>query len=64
MRYSIGETRDFKCKTCGKNWLSYIENNDPCPSPSVDQDGCHNFDFGKPIKLDSASNDSTSRDLI
>jgi hypothetical protein len=53
MRYSVGETRDFKCKLCGMKWLSYIENNDPCGNVSEDQDGTHNFDFSKPIKIDT-----------
>jgi hypothetical protein len=61
MRYSIGETRDFKCKSCGMNWLHYVENNDPCVSPSMNQDGCHDFDFGKPIKVEPADNDATHR---
>ena len=52
MRYSILETHDFKCRLCDTNWLSYIENNSPCPNPSQD-DGRHNFDFGKPIRKDS-----------
>ena len=59
MRYSVGETRDFKCKLCGMKWLSYIENNDPCGNVSEDQDGTHNFDFSKPIKIDTNEKDST-----
>ena len=58
MRYSVGETRDFKCKLCGMKWLSYIENNDPCGNVSEDQDGTHNFDFSKPIKIDTDEKDS------
>jgi hypothetical protein len=59
MRYSVGETRDFKCKLCGMKWLSYIENNDPCGNVSEDKDGTHNFDFSKPIKTDTDEKDST-----
>jgi hypothetical protein len=59
MRYSVGETRDFKCKLCGMKWLSYIENNVPCGNVSEDQDGSHNFDFSKPIKIDSDDKDPT-----
>jgi hypothetical protein len=59
MRYSVGETRDFKCKLCGMKWLSYIENNDPCGNVSEDQDGSHNFDFSKPIEIDVDDKDST-----
>jgi hypothetical protein len=59
MRYSVGETRDFKCKLCGMKWLSYIENNNPCGNVSEDQDGTHNFDFSKPIKIDTDEKDST-----
>jgi hypothetical protein len=39
-------------------WLSYIENNDPCGNVSEDQDGTHNFDFSKPIKIDTDEKDS------
>ena len=60
MRYSSGEARDFKCKLCGMKWLSYIENNDPCGIVSEDQDGSHNFDFSKPIKIDTDDKDSAS----
>jgi hypothetical protein len=60
MRYIAGEARDFKCKLCGMKWLSYIENNDPCGIVSEDQDGSHNFDFSKPIKIDSDDKDSTT----
>lgn len=59
MRYSVGETRDFKCKLCGMKWLSYIENNDPCGNVSEDKDGTHNFDFSKPIKIDTDEKDTT-----
>ena len=45
------ETHDFKCRLCGTKWLNYVENNTPCPSPSQ-EDGRHNFDFSKPIKVD------------
>lgn len=59
MRYSVGETRDFECKLCGMKWLSYIENNEPCGNVSEDQDGSHNFDFSKPVKIDVDDKDST-----
>jgi hypothetical protein len=45
------ETHDFKCRLCSTKWLNYVENNTPCPSPSQ-EDGRHNFDFSKPIKVD------------
>jgi hypothetical protein len=45
------ETHDFKCRLCGTKWLNYVENNTPCPSLSQ-EDGRHNFDFSKPIKVD------------
>ncbi|MGA9928574.1 MAG: hypothetical protein WBP96_08190 [Nitrososphaeraceae archaeon] len=51
MRYNIMETHDFKCRLCGTKWLNYVENNTPCPSLSQ-EDGRHNFDFSKPIKVD------------
>jgi hypothetical protein len=60
MRYSVGETRDFKCRSCGMKWLSYIENNSPCPNVSEDEDGSHNFDFSKPIKVDPEEKDSST----
>lgn len=60
MKYSTSEARDFKCKSCGMKWLSYIENNDPCRSVSEDQDGSHNFDFSKPIKRDTEDKDSAN----
>ena len=45
------ETHDFKCRLCGTKWLNYVENNTPCPNLSQ-EDGRHNFDFSKPIKVD------------
>jgi hypothetical protein len=59
MRYSILETHDFKCRLCDTNWLSYIENNSPCPNPSQD-DGRHNFDFGKPIRIEAKESQVSS----
>jgi hypothetical protein len=49
MKYHKEEIRDFKCRLCGANWLSYIENKNSCNNSSLG-DGRHNFDFGKPIK--------------
>jgi hypothetical protein len=52
MKYNKMETRDFKCRLCGTTWLKFIENKKQCPN-SILQDGRHNFDFGKPINVNS-----------
>ena len=49
------ETHDFKCRLCDTKWLNYVENNTPCPSLSQ-EDGRHNFDFSKPIKVEPQEN--------
>jgi hypothetical protein len=54
MKYNKEETRDFKCRLCGANWLGYIENKKPCENSGLEE-GRHNFDFGKPLKKDSES---------
>jgi len=51
MRYTIMETHDFKCRLCATRWLAFTENNIPCSS-SLHEDRRHNFDFGKPIKVE------------
>jgi hypothetical protein len=45
------ETHDFTCRLCATRWLAYTENNIACSS-SFQDDGRHNFDFGKPIKIE------------
>ena len=47
MKYNERRIRDFKCRFGGEN----IENKNPCSNSSL-EDGRHNFDFGKPIRLD------------
>ena len=59
MKYRKTETRDFNCRLCDANWLSFIENNDPCPN-ATQKDGRHNFDFSKPIKIDQQIEESSS----
>ncbi|MDQ5870359.1 MAG: hypothetical protein M3530_11625 [Thermoproteota archaeon] len=51
MNYKKIEIHDFNCRLCGIRWLSYTKNNVPCSS-SLLEDGVHNFDFKKPIKID------------
>ena len=51
MKYRKMETRDFNCRLCDAKWLSFIENNSPCPN-ATQEDGRHNFDFSKPINID------------
>ena len=54
------ETHDFKFRLCGTKWLNYVENNTPCPSLSQ-EDGRHNFDFSKPIKVDPLEKQTASQ---
>ncbi len=54
MKYTKIEVHDFKCRVCGTKWSSYIENNNRCPNVSQ-EDGRHNFDFGKPIKINPSN---------
>jgi hypothetical protein len=51
MKDRVEETRDFKCRVCGRRWLGYAESNIPCSS-SLYEYQIHNFDFSKPIKLE------------
>ena len=58
------EIRDFRCRLCGAMWLDYIENTHACGSAFL-QDGRHNFDFGKPIRINSNEKEiSTSEDKV
>ena len=58
------EIRDFKCRLCGTTWVKYIENMHPCGSSFL-QNGRHNFDFGKPVRVDSHGREvSTSDDKV
>jgi hypothetical protein len=57
MKYIKEEARDFKCRSCGANWLNYIEDRKPCNNSDL-EDGGHNFDFGKPIRKDSGESES------
>ena len=45
-------------------WLEYIENTHACRSAFL-QDGRHNFDFGKPIRINSHEEEiSTGEDKV
>ena len=45
-------------------WIEYIESTHACRSASL-QDGRHNFDFGKPIRINSHEKaSSTSEDKV
>ena len=45
-------------------WLDYIENAHECGNAFL-QDGRHNFDFGKPIRINSNEEEiSTSEDKV
>ena len=54
MKYNERGTRDFKCRFGGEN----IENKNPC-SNSILDDVRHNFDFGKPIRIDVQDSESS-----
>lgn len=61
MKYNKAEIRDFKCRLCVTRWLEYIENKNPC-SNSFLEDGRHNFDFGKPIRVDPQGSEANKSD--
>ena len=54
MKYNERGIRDFKCRFYGEN----IENKNPCSNSSLD-DVRHNFDFGKPIRVDVQDSESS-----
>ena len=55
MKYNERGIRGFKCRFGGEN----IENKNPCSNSSLD-DVRHNFDFGKPIRVDVQDSESSS----
>jgi len=55
MKYNERGIRDFKFRFGGEN----IENKNPCSDSSLD-DVRHNFDFGKPIRVDVQDSESSS----
>ena len=61
MIFNKAEARDFKCRSCGTTWSKYIENKKRCRN-SVLKDGRHNFDFGKPIRVDSQEREASMTD--
>ena len=61
MKYNKAEIRDFKCRLCGTTWLKYIENKNPCSNSFLD-DGGHNLDFGKPIRVDPQGSKANTSD--
>ena len=54
MKYNERGTRDIKCRFNVEN----IENKNPCSDSSLD-DLRHNFDFGKPIRIDVQDSQSS-----
>ena len=59
MKYNERGTRDFKCRFGGEN----IENKNPC-SNSILDDVRHNFDFGKPIRVDVQDSESSGSVIL
>ena len=58
------EIRDFRCRLCGAMWLDYIKKTDACGSAYL-HDGRHNFDFGRPIRINSHEEEiRTSEDKV
>jgi len=43
---------EFKCRTCDGMWSSFMENNIPCTMTAI-RNGLHDFDFAKPILVQS-----------
>ena len=58
MKYNERGIRDLKCRLCATRWLKYTENKNLCSNSSLD-DVRHNFDFGKPIRVDVQESESS-----
>ena len=59
MKYNESWIRDLKGHFCGE----YIENKNPC-SNSILDDVRHNFDFGKPIRVDVQDSESSGSVIL
>ena len=59
MKYNEKGTRDLKCRFGGEN----IGNKNPC-SNSILDDVRHNFDFGKPIRVDVQDSESSGSVIL
>lgn len=57
MKYNKVEIPDFECSLCASSWLKYFVNKNPC-GYSFLGDGRHNFDFGRPINVDSQESEA------
>ena len=57
MKYNERGTRDFKCRFGGEN----IENKNPCSNSILVR---HNFDFGKPIRVDVQDSESSGSVIL
>jgi hypothetical protein len=53
---------DFKCRFCRIAWSAFLQHNTPCSNSSLG-DGIHNFDFKKPIKIDSHEKESSTPEV-
>jgi hypothetical protein len=53
---------DFKCRFCKVHWSTFLQNNVQCSNSSFG-DGIHNFDFKKPIKIDSHEKESSTPEV-
>jgi hypothetical protein len=61
MKHNKAEIRDLKCRLCGTTWLKYIQNKSPCRNSFL-EDGRHNFDLGKPIRVDPQETEASMSD--
>ena len=43
---------EFKCRICDVMWSSFMKNNIPCTITAI-RNGLHDFDFAKPILVQS-----------
>jgi hypothetical protein len=44
---------EFKCRKCDTMWSNFMENNIPCTGITTTRSGLHDFDFAKPIMVNT-----------